>query len=143
MYFIASDHAGYALKQSIKSNFPDIKWQDLGCDNSTTSVDYPDYAYALGKRVWQNDKGILICGSGIGVAIAANRFPHIRAAQVFSPEMARCARSHNDANVLVLGARFMDTSTALGCCTQFLSTNFDGGRHQRRVDKLSDPQTKD
>ena len=135
---IASDHAGFTLKHAIKARFVDIKWVDLGA-NSDESVDYPDFGQAMGQAITNGDtpQGILICGSGIGISIAANRFPAVRAALCTSAEMASLARQHNDANVLVMGERIIDQDTAFACVEAFLNTDFEGGRHQRRVDKLS------
>ena len=135
--FIASDHAGFELKKqvinSIKNNLV-----DLGVDNQN-SVDYPDYAKKLVSKIkaTENSKGILICGSGIGMAIAANRDKNIRAGLAFEPEIAKLMREHNDANVLVLPGRFMNLQDILKCIENFLTTNFEGGRHQNRINKLS------
>jgi len=135
---IASDHAGYNLKTAIKQRFSDIEWLDLGTD-STESVDYPDFGQALAKAITNGEaeRGIVICGSGIGISIAANRYPKVRSALCTGPEMAKLARQHNDANVLALGERIIDEETALRCVKAFLTTDFEGGRHQKRVDKLS------
>jgi ribose 5-phosphate isomerase B len=136
---IAGDHAGYTYKEKIKARFAGcVEWLDLGT-HSTESVDYPDYAGALAQalKTGQAEKGILICGSGIGISIAANRHSHIRAALCTNPEMARMARLHNDANVLALGERVIDLDTAFACVEAFLDTEFEGGRHQKRVEKLS------
>ena len=134
--FIASDHAGFDLKKkilnSIKANII-----DLGVD-SKNSVDYPDYAKKLVSKINlnENSKGILICGSGIGMSIAANRDKNIRAGLAFKSEIAKVMREHNDANVLVLPGRFMNIQEALKCIENFLTTNFQGGRHQNRINKL-------
>ena len=135
--FIASDHAGFDLKKqiinSIKENIV-----DLGADNEN-SVDYPDYAKKLVTKIktTKNSKGILICGSGIGMSIAANRDKNIRAGLAFKSEIAKLMREHNDANVLVLPGKFMNIQDVLKCIENFLTTNFAGGRHQNRVKKLS------
>ena len=135
--FIASDHAGFDLKKkilnSIKANII-----DLGVD-SKNSVDYPDYAKKLVSKINlnENSKGILICGSGIGMSIAANRDRNIRAGIAFEPEIAKLMREHNDANVLVLPGKFMNIQDVLKCIDNFLTANFAGGRHQNRVKKLS------
>ena len=135
--FIASDHAGFDLKQqilnSIKANLI-----DLGVD-SKNSVDYPDYAKKLVSKInsTKNSKGILICGSGVGMSIAANRDKNIRAGLAFKSEIAKLIREHNDANVLILPGRFMDIQDALKCIRNFLTTNFEGKRHQNRINKLS------
>lgn len=135
---IASDHGGYILKEALKARFPHVEWLDLGTD-SGESVDYPDFGKAMGVAITNGDaaRGVLICGSGIGISIAANRFPAVRAALCTSAEMATLARQHNNANVLVLGERIMDQDTAFECFEAFLKTEFEGGRHARRVDKLS------
>lgn len=136
---IASDHAGYRLKEEIKKHYVEAcEWLDLGTD-SEDSVDYPDFAAAMAETIAKGDvvRGILICGSGIGISIAANRFPVLRAALCTSAEMARLARAHNDANVLALGGRITDFDTAMQCVDAFMETPFEGGRHQRRVDKLN------
>ena len=136
---IVADHGGFRLKEKIKENFDNIDWVDFGTD-SKESVDYPDFAYKLSAAISENevDQGIALCGSGIGIAIALNRNPDVRAAQCTSEKMAELSRTHNDANVLVLGERIMDEKTALACVKKFLGTDFDGGeRHARRVNKLS------
>ena len=134
--FIASDHAGYELKEEILQFYKDTI-SDLGTNN-LESVDYPEYAFKLVEKVKSNkfSYGILICGSGIGMAIAANRHNDIRAGLAFNPEIAKQMRLHNNANVLVLPGRFIDVQSALKCVKFFLETNFEAGRHQRRIDKL-------
>lgn len=134
---IASDHAGYALKEALKKHFSDFLWLDLGA-NGPESVDYPDFGKALGQAITDGraERGIVICGSGIGISIATNRFPKVRAALCVSAEMARLARQHNDANVLALGARLVDQQTAFDILEAFLNTEFEGGRHAARVQKL-------
>ena len=134
---IASDHGGYALKEEIKQKFPDIEWLDLGTD-SEESVDYPEFGQAMGEAITNGDasQGVLICGSGIGISIAANRFPAVRAALCTSVEMAALSRQHNNANVIALGERTTDRETAFACIETFLNTEFEGGRHERRVNKL-------
>ena len=135
--FIASDHAGFDLKKqiinSMKGNIV-----DLGADDEN-SVDYPDYAKKLVSKInsTKNSKGILICGSGVGMSIAANRDKNIRAGLAFKSEIAKLMREHNDANVLVLPGRFMNLQDILKCIENFLTTNFEGGRHQNRINKLS------
>jgi ribose 5-phosphate isomerase B len=113
---------------------------DLGT-TSTDSVDYPDYGYRMARAIAQGDaqRGIALCGSGIGISIAVNRHPDCRCALVSDGLAARLAREHNDANVLALGARLIGTETARDCVDQFLATPFAGGRHQRRIDKLTNP----
>lgn len=137
---IASDHAAVALKASL------AEWLagaghvvvDLGT-NGPESVDYPDYGFALAAALADGraDRGIALCGSGIGIAIAANRNPHVRCAQVSEPLSARLARTHNNANAIALGARLIGPDMARACVEAFLATEFEGGRHQHRVDKLS------
>ena len=136
-FYIAADHGGYQLKEKIKQHFS-FEWVDLGT-HSDSSVDYPDFAHALADKLKQDPdaKGILICGSGIGMSIAANRYPHIRAALCTTAKMAKLSREHNDANVLVLGERIIDIDTALECVTAFLESKFEGGRHERRVGKIN------
>jgi ribose 5-phosphate isomerase B len=140
---IASDHAGFALKEAmtaaLRSMNKDIV--DLGVDG-TQSVDYPDIGYAMVKalRDGRAGQGVLICGSGIGMSIAANRFPEIRAALVHDALGARLARQHNDANVICLGGRMIGADVAIDCLRTFLDTPFEGGRHARRIEKLSRPR---
>ena len=137
---IASDHAGFALKEYLKKNFVavPVEWVDLGPD-STASVDYPDFGKKLADAVSNGEAklGVAICGSGIGISIACNRNPKIRAALCTNSTMARVTRLHNDANVLCLGERITGTEVALDILKAFLETTFEGGRHQGRVDKLA------
>ena len=135
--FIASDHAGFDLKKQILNTVKE-NLIDLGA-NTEESVDYPDYAKKLVSKIrtTENSKGILICGSGIGMSIAANRDRNIRAGLAFEPEIAKLMREHNDANVLILPGRFMNIQVVLKCIENFLTTNFAGGRHQNRIKKLS------
>ncbi len=132
--FIASDHAGVELKEYLRKHF-DL--EDLGTYDPT-SCDYPVYAKKLVGQMKETDRGILICGTGIGMSIVANRFKNIRAALCFNEEMAILSRQHNDANVLVLGARIISAETARECVEKFLSTDFEGGRHQRRLNLIDD-----
>ena len=137
---IASDHVGFKLKEIIKEYLKNNNFKIVDCGSSgEDAVDYPDYAYKLVEQLKNKLKyrGILICGSGIGMSIAANRFPYIRAALCTSPEMAKMARRHNDANVLVLGERIINQSAALECVEEFLNTEFAGMHHQARIDKLN------
>jgi len=140
---IGADHAAFSLKEKIKGGFQDLGFriQDCGTD-STESVDYPDFADKVAEEIiaGRADTGILLCGSGIGMSIAANRHAQIRAALCHDAETARLAREHNDANILVLGSRLIDEKTALECVRIFLETKFAGGRHQARVAKLSLPK---
>ncbi|WP_066483422.1 MULTISPECIES: ribose 5-phosphate isomerase B [unclassified Sphingomonas] len=139
---LASDHAAIELKaalaQWLREAGHDVT--DLGPQDAT-SVDYPDYGYALAGHVAAGKAtfGIALCGSGIGISIAVNRNPACRCARVDEPLSARLAREHNDANVLAMGARLIGLDQAKACVEAFLSTSFAGGRHQRRVDKLSAP----
>ncbi len=134
---IACDHGGFALKEALKVALPDLAWLDLGTD-SAESVDYPDFGNKLADAIKDGKaaRGILICGSGIGISIAANRHAHIRCALVHDVTGARLCRQHNDANVLALGGRMIGEAVAKECVEAFLSTAFDGGRHQKRIDKL-------
>ena len=137
---LASDHAGCYLRAQVRAHLAAAGRivYDHGPEDGE-SVDYPDYGVALAKALATDPKarGISICGSGIGISIAVNRFSWIRAALVNSVEAARLARQHNNANILALGERLIDTDLALACVEAFLTTDFEGGRHQRRVDKLS------
>lgn len=137
---LAADHAGYTLKDEL------VRWlseqghevEDLGT-NGPDSVDYPEFGSKLARVVGSGgaDKGIVVCGSGIGISIAVNRDPRCRCARVDDPLSAGLAREHNDANVLALGARLVGPDMAKACVMAFLGTEFAGGRHQRRVDQLS------
>lgn len=137
---LAADHAGYVLKDELAHWLREQGHEvsDLGT-NSAESVDYPEYGARLARAVASGDadRGIAICGSGIGIAIAVNREPKCRCAQVNEPLSAELARTHNDANVLALGARLIGSDMARACVVAFLDTEFAGGRHQRRVDQLS------
>jgi len=137
---MASDHRGIALKKKINEIFTANGWQlsDLGPETDE-SVDYPDFALKACLEVISGraDMGILICGTGIGMSIAANKVSGIRAALCYNPEVALMARRHNDANVLVLSADYTDEKTLAVLLSNFLTTDFEGGRHQRRVDKMS------
>jgi len=137
--FLSSDHGGFELKEKVKSFLIDnnFEYEDLGC-SSLEPVDYPDYAKLLSKKIKDNNnsKGILFCGTGIGISMAANRFPHIRAALCTSVEMASKSRKHNDANVLALGGRILEDKLALEIVKEFLQTDFEAGRHSLRVDKI-------
>ncbi|MCZ6605449.1 MAG: ribose 5-phosphate isomerase B [Alphaproteobacteria bacterium] len=141
---LAADHAGYELKELVGTAIAELGHQviDLGCDSAEQSVDYPDFGYALARTMaaGKADRGIIVCGTGIGISMAANREPAVRAALCHSGTAARLARQHNDANVLAFGARIIGTETALDCVTIFLQTEFEGGRHRRRVAKLGERQ---
>ena len=130
--YIASDHAGFNLKKYLVENMDTCN--DLGT-YSPESCDYPVYAKKLVTQVLQHPDsfGVLICGSGVGMSIAANRYVGIRAALCLNEEMAALSRQHNNANVIVLGARMISPETALNCCRVFFSTSFEGGRHLRRI----------
>ena len=133
--FIASDHAGYEMKTKLNEYFN--SFIDLGT-NSFDSVDYPDFAHKLTSEVLKNEGslGILICGTGVGMSIAANRSKGIRAGLVNNVEVARLVRQHNDANVLVIPGRFMDDEEAKNCVQTFIDTQFEAGRHKKRVEKI-------
>ncbi len=137
---IASDHAGTRLKSTLLSHFTGkgMIATDLGPKPDDASVDYPDYAAKLASLMRSNDgMGVLICGSGIGMSIAVNRYEWVRAALVHDETTARLCREHNNANVIVLGERLVGELTAISCVDVFLNTDFAKGRHQRRVEKLS------
>jgi len=137
---VAADHAGYKMKDELAAWLVELGHEvdDLGT-NSPESVDYPEYGSKLARAVGsgQAERGIVVCGSGIGVSIAVNREPNCRCARVDEPLSAALAREHNDANVLALGARLIGPDMAKACVSAFLGTEFAGGRHQRRVDQLS------
>lgn len=142
---VAADHAGYALKETLKRELERLGYHalDLGT-HGPESVDYPDFADSLAAAMADGraDRGVAICGSGIGISIAANRYPHVRAALVHGADEARLARQHNDANVLALGARFISDGAARESLVAFLETPFEGGRHERRVAKLARTSSK-
>ncbi|GAB4441721.1 MAG: ribose 5-phosphate isomerase B [Turneriella sp.] len=135
---IASDHGGYELKEALKRHFAAYDFADLGT-NSNEPVDYPDYGAALARRVAAGEfgRGILICGSGIGISIAANKIKGIRAALCHNAYTAEMSRRHNDANILAMGGRVVDVKTAVEMTEIFLQTEFEGGRHAARVAKIS------
>ena len=136
---IASDHAGFALKGILEKELGALGYavEDLGPD-SESSVDYADYAHPLARRVSEDEsrRGILLCGTGLGMSYTANRYPHVRAAVAWAPEIAALAREHNDANVLVLPARFVTEEAGKQILKAWLDTPFAGGRHARRVEKI-------
>ena len=137
--FISSDHAGYNLKEQIKKRFSKkYKFQDLGTSDSKNSVNYPDFAHSLCKKVSKNTKnlGILVCGSGIGMCMAANRHKKIRAAVCYSVKNTKLSRLHNNANIITLGSRLTKKNTAFKCIDVFINTKFEGGRHKKRVKKI-------
>jgi ribose 5-phosphate isomerase B len=138
---IASDHAGYELKSFLILELKKLgfKLNDLGTNDAEEKVDYPDFAKKLANNIIakKSDYGILICGSGIGISIAANRFKEIRAALCHNIKSAKLAKNHNDANVICLGSRSLKNQMALKIVNAFFDADFDGGRHQKRVAKLS------
>ena len=137
--FISSDHAGYKLKEEIKSllSKKKISFLDIGPHNDNR-VDYPDFAHKVARRVKvnKNNVGILVCGSGMGMNIAANRHKNIRAAQCFNLKSTKLSRLHNDANIITLGSRLLSKKLALSCVIAFLNTKFEGGRHLKRIKKI-------
>jgi ribose 5-phosphate isomerase B len=136
---IASDHAGFALKERLERTLGELGFEvdDLGTDSSE-STDYADFAHPLAKRVSDGDvkRGVLLCGTGLGMSYTANRYPHVRAAVAWNADVARLARTHNDANVLVLPARFVTDGEGVAILKTWLETPFEGGRHARRVEKI-------
>jgi len=137
--YISSDHAGYKLKEAIKLYLSKkkISFQDIGPHNNDR-VDYPDFAHKVAKKVKinKNNVGILVCGSGMGMNIAANRHKNIRAAQCFNLKSTKLSRLHNNANIITLGSRLLTKKIALSCVSVFLNTKFDGGRHLKRIKKI-------
>ena len=137
--FISSDHAGYKLKEQIKKKFhKKFIFEDLGTYDSKNSVNYPDYAHSLCKEVSKNHQnmGILVCGSGMGMSMAANKHKKIRAAVCYSVKNTKLSRLHNNANIITLGSRLTKKDTAFKCISVFFATNFEGGRHKKRVKKI-------
>ena len=137
--FISSDHAGYQLKEQIKKKFSKkFIFDDLGTHDSKNSVNYPDYAHNLCKKVSKKKEnmGILVCGSGMGMSMAANKHKKIRAALGYSIKNTRLSRLHNNANIITLGSRLTKKDTAFKCISVFFDTNFEGGRHIKRVKKI-------
>ena len=136
---IASDHAGFELKEQLERALTRMGFdvQDLGT-NSTESTDYADYAHPLAQQVSHGDvkRGVLLCGTGLGMSYTANRYPHVRAAVAWNPEIAKLAREHNDSNVLVVPARFVSEEQGVAILKTWLETPFEGGRHSRRVEKI-------
>ena len=137
--FISSDHAGFKLKETIKDYLSNkkVKFEDLG-PKDDSSVDYPDYAHKVARKVKsrKSNVGILVCGSGTGMNIAANKHKNIRAAQCFNLKSTKLSRLHNDANIITLGSRLVTKKNALKFVSVFLNTKFEGGRHSRRVKKI-------
>ncbi len=140
---IASDHAGFALKQVLTRQLDSLGYEavDLG-PASDASVDYSDFAHAVASRVsnGESERGVLLCGTGLGMSYTANRYPHVRAAVAWAPEIAALAREHNDANILVLPARFVGEEQGKAILQAWLDTPFAGGRHSRRVEKIERSQ---
>ena len=138
---IASDHAGVELKAALAARLSELGFEveDLGT-NSGESTDYPDYAHPLAARVSAGEarRGVLLCGTGLGMSYVANRYPRVRASVAWAPEVAALARQHNDSNVLVLPARFVSDADAVRILETWLETGFEGGRHERRVAKIDD-----
>ena len=136
---IASDHAGFELKEQLERALGELGFevQDLGTD-SPESTDYADYAHPLAQKVSSGEvkRGVLLCGTGLGMSYTANRYPHVRAAVAWNPEIAKLAREHNDSNVLVVPARFVSEAQGVAILRTWLDTPFEGGRHARRVDKI-------
>jgi ribose 5-phosphate isomerase B len=136
---IASDHAGFALKEALEAELRSLGYavEDLG-PGSEASTDYADFAHPLAERVstGEAERGVLLCGTGLGMSYTANRYPHVRAAVAWTPEVAALAREHNDANVLVLPARFVGTEEGKAILRAWLDTPFAGGRHARRIAKI-------
>ncbi len=134
---IAADHGGFELKENLKKHYDSLNLLDLGT-YSADSVDYPDYAGKMAHAILNKeaDLGILICGTGIGISVAANRYKGIRAALLYSNEAARLAKAHNNANIIVFGGRTMAVDDVINRIDTFMQTSYEGGRHQRRLDKL-------
>jgi ribose 5-phosphate isomerase B len=143
---LAADHAGYEEKEKLKKTLDElgIGYEDFGTV-STDSVDYPDYARKVGEAVASGEveQGLLVCGSGTGMAIAANKVPGVRAAVAWNPEIAKLARQHNNANVLSIGARVTPENEIPGIVKAFFETDFEGGRHERRIEKMSEIERED
>ncbi len=141
---IASDHAGFELKEKLEAALGRLGFdvEDLGTD-SMDSTDYADYAHPLAQQVSAGavQRGVLLCGTGLGMSYAANRYPRVRAAVAWNPEVAKLAREHNDANVLVLPARFLSEEQGIAILKMWLDTPFLGGRHARRVEKIEKKDT--
>jgi len=138
--FIGADHAGFALKQKLVDELRRLGYEpvDVGPKQLDPADDFPDFAKPVAQAVSSGEakRGVLMCGTGLGMSYTANRFPKVRAAVAWSPEVAEMARKHNDANVLVLPARFVSEAEGLAILHKWLDTNFEGGRHQRRVEKI-------
>jgi ribose 5-phosphate isomerase B len=140
--YVGADHAGFALKQKLVGALQQLGYDpvDVGPKTLDPQDDYPDFAKPVAEAVSEGKvaRGVLTCGTGLGMGYAANRFPHVRAAVAWSPEVAELSRKHNDANILVLPSRFVSEDEGLAILKKWLDTPFEGGRHQRRVDKIDD-----
>ncbi len=138
--YVGADHAGFALKQKLVDELKRLGYEpvDVGPKTLDPGDDFPDYAKPVAEAVstGKAQRGVLTCGTGLGMGYTANRFPHVRAAVVWSPEIAELSRKHNDANVLVLPSRFVSEQEGLDILHTWLDTKFEGGRHQRRVEKI-------
>ena len=137
--FIASDHAGYNLKKAIiKKYSKKLKIMDMGTNNSKKSVNYPEYAHKVCSKVLKKKSniGVLVCGSGMGMAMSANKHKKIRAALCYSVKNAKLSRLHNDANIITLGSRLTSKNIAFSCLNAFFNTKFEGGRHKKRVKSI-------
>ena len=136
---IASDHRGFKHKQYLIENFSQTKFIDLGTNNADVKVDYPDYAHNLCSKICNQeaDLGILICGSGNGMVITANKYKKIRAAMCYNKEVSKLAKEHSNANVLVFGADFISPDEVCQCLMHFLTSKFEEGRHKERIDKIT------
>lgn len=138
--YVGADHAGFDLKQQLVAELKKLGYEpiDVGPKALDPQDDFPDYAKPVAEAVSQGTarRGVLTCGTGLGMSYTANRFPHVRAAVAWSPEIAELARKHNDANILVLPSRFVSAQEGLEILHKWLDTNFEGGRHQRRVEKI-------
>tara|TARA_B100000945_G_scaffold142523_1_gene114094 strand:+ start:53 stop:478 length:426 start_codon:yes stop_codon:yes gene_type:complete len=137
--FIASDHAGYNLKKAIiKKYSKKLKIMDMGTNNSKKSVNYPEYAHKVCSKVLKKKSniGVLVCGSGMGMAMSANKHKKIRAALCYSVKNAKLSRLHNDANIITLGSRLTSKNIAFNCLNAFFNTKFEGGRHKKRVKSI-------
>jgi ribose 5-phosphate isomerase B len=138
--YVGADHAGFELKQKLVGELRRLGYEpvDVGPATLDPSDDYPDYAKPVAQAVSTGKaaRGVLTCGTGLGMSYVANRYPHVRAAVVWSPEIAELSRKHNDANVLVLPSRYMSDDESLAILRRWLSTPFEGGRHERRVEKI-------
>lgn len=138
--YVGADHAGFELKQKLVTELRRLGYEpvDVGPKTLDPGDDFPDYARPVAEAVSQGaaQRGVLTCGTGLGMSYVANRYPHVRAAVVWNPEIAELSRRHNDANVLVLPSRFLNDDASLDILRRWLSTPFEGGRHQRRVEKI-------